>query len=241
MEISRRKVLLGRRRVRRGRRAGRGVAGRGTVAVDLEAVGLGGRGGRGRRPALGVGRAGRPAGRLAARPGRRAPGQRAAADLDLQLPAAAGRTPGRRAGLRRAGPPAAGVGRPRQAADRGRLLQEARALPRPPVRVRQRHDEHRHPQRGSRRLLLQGRRGHAGPHHQDRQARARHRRPERLPARRRHGGDRGQDPAWCTRPCGTCCRSRRTGPRSAGRSRSRSARPTSWSPGTAWPPSPWAS
>ena len=63
----------GRRSVGRGRRAGHGGAGAGADAVDLVGPGLGGRDGCGRRPALGLGRGGRPAGRLADRRGRRAP------------------------------------------------------------------------------------------------------------------------------------------------------------------------
>ena len=87
----------------------------------------------------------------------------------------------------------------------------------------------------ARRLLLQGA-AHMGPHHQDGQARARHRRPERLQARRRHDRHLRQDP-HDDAAVRHLLRSRCTGPRRTARSRSRSARPTSWSPGTASPPS----
>ena len=224
MEISRRKMLLG--------GGALGAAGALAMASPAGACHCGPgsprarsrvRGGRG--PALGVGRAGRSAGRAAARPGRRAPGQPAAQVVDLQLPTAAGRAPRRRAGIReqaRQLPSWVDHGKLQTAGD-----YKPGALPRPPVRVRQRHDELCHPQRGPRRLLLQGRLGHAGPHHQDGQARARHRRPERLSARRRHGGDRGQDPHGA-RGGATPAAAVAGGPRSVGGSRSRSARPTSW-------------
>ena len=98
MEISRRKMLLG---VERWARPARWPwRRRPAVTVDLEALRLGRGCGGGRGPALGVGRAGRSAGRVAARPGRRAPGQPAAQVVDLQLPTAAGRAPRRRAGIR---------------------------------------------------------------------------------------------------------------------------------------------
>ncbi|WP_342450764.1 oxygenase MpaB family protein [Streptomyces violaceorubidus] len=163
--------------------------------MDLGAERLGGRQGGGGRPRLGLGRGGRPRARRRDRTRRGGEGQRRAAHVDAQRPALAGRPPRGSARLHGAGPPTAALDGPGQARGRGQVHHEEGHLHRRAVRPGQRAHEHRHPARGTRRLLLEGRRGHEGPHRQDRATRVRRRRPGRLPALRRDGRDRRQDPA----------------------------------------------